>query len=310
MKYLKPVAIVLGRVAATLVILLVAAHFGQWLWTHYRVEPWTRDGRVRADVVQVAPDVSGLITEVRVHDNASVKVGDVLFVVDRPRFELALAQAQATLESVKVQLAQARREDKRNSDLGDLVAEEVGEQSKSKVDGLVASLAQATTAVDVARLNLVRTEVKASVPGLVTNLDLRPGAYASAGRPVLALLDRDSVYVVGYFEETKLPRVRVGDPVEVRLMGETQILTGRVESIAGGIDDRERSASSDLLANVNPTFNWVRLAQRIPVRIRMDPLPAGTQLIMGQTATVEVKHDLRSALAPHNGESGQVAKGA
>ena len=309
MKYLKLAAMTLGRVAVTLLILFVAAYFGRWLWIHYRVEPWTRDGRVRADVVQVAPDVSGLVTEVRVRDNASVEVGDILFVVDRPRFELALAQARASYDSLKVQLAQARREDRRNANLGDLVSDEVKEQSRSKVDVLVASLAQAATAVDVAHLNLLRTEVRAAVPGLVTNLDLRPGAYATAGRPVLALLDRDSVHVVGYFEETKLPRVRVGDPVEVHLMGEARILTGRVESIAGGIDDRERSASPDLLANVNPTFNWVRLAQRIPVRIRMDPLPPGIQLIMGQTATVEVKPAAKAALAVHPGASNPIAKG-
>jgi RND family efflux transporter MFP subunit len=228
------------------------------------------------------------VTRVLVHDNQSVSVGDVLFVVDRPRYQLALAQAESAADSLRMQLAQARREDHRNRSLGDLVSSEVREQSRAKVDQLGAGLAQASAAVDIARLNLARTEVKASVRGQVTNLDLRPAAYAAAGRPVLALVDQDSFHVVGYFEETKIARIRVGDGVTVRLMGEVRVLPGRVESVAGGIEDRERSASSNMLANVNPTFNWVRLAQRIPVRIHLDRLPESVRLIMGQTATVEV----------------------
>jgi multidrug resistance efflux pump len=168
------------------------------------------------------------------------------------------------------------------------VSSEVVEQSSARIEQLNAGLAQATAAVETARLNLARTEVKASVRGLVTNLDLRPGSYASAGRPALALIDQGSLHVVGYFEETKISRIHVGDAVAVRLMGERQKFVGHVDSIAAGIDDRERNASSNLLANVNPTFNWVRLAQRIPVRVRLDPLPEGTQLIVGRTATVEV----------------------
>ena len=107
----------------------------------------------------------------------------------------------------------------------------------------------------------------------MTNLDLRPGAYATAGRPVFALVDRQSLHVQGYFEETKLGRIAVGAPVRVRLIGETQWLEGHVDSIAAGIEDRERGGSSNLLANVNPTFNWVRLAQRIPVRVQLDGVP-------------------------------------
>lgn len=280
--------IVILRVAVTLVVVAVACLAAQRLWIHYEEEPWTRDGRVRADVVQVAPDVSGLVTQVFVRDNQPVAAGTPLFEVDRPRYRLAVAQARAAIAAQQVQLAQARREARRDRELGDLVAGEVREQSLAKVAQLEAMLAQARVALDTAELNLARTLVRAGVAGTVTNLDLRPGDYASAGHPTFAIIDRASLHVIGYFEETKLPRIHVGDAVRVRLMGDDGALAGHVQSIAGGIEDRDRSAGANLLANVNPTFSWVRLAQRIPVRVTIDRLPAGTSLVVGRTATVEV----------------------
>ncbi len=276
------------RVAVTLVVVALAGLAGQRLWAHYEEDPWTRDGRVRADVVQVAPDVSGLVTTVLVHDNQQVTAGTPLFEVDRPRYRLAVAQAEAAVAAQQVQLAQARREARRNRTLGDLVAGEVQEQSLAKVAQIDAALAQARTALDTARLNLARTEVRASVAGMVSNLDLRPGDYASAGHPEFAIIDQSSLHIIGYFEETKLARIHVGDPVQVRLMGDRATIAGHVQSIAGGIEDRDRNSGASLLANVNPTFSWVRLAQRIPVRVAIDRLPAGTALVVGRTATVEV----------------------
>ncbi|AXJ94905.1 MULTISPECIES: HlyD family secretion protein [unclassified Sphingomonas] len=276
------------RVAVTLVVVALAGFAGQRLWAHYEEDPWTRDGRVRADVVQVAPDVSGLVTTVLVHDNQQVTAGTPLFEVDRPRYRLAVAQAEAAVAAQQVQLAQARREARRNRTLGDLVAGEVQEQSLAKVAQIDAALAQARTALDTARLNLARTEVRASVAGMVSNLDLRPGDYASAGHPEFAIIDQSSLHIIGYFEETKLARIHVGDPVQVRLMGDRATIAGHVQSIAGGIEDRDRNSGASLLANVNPTFSWVRLAQRIPVRVAIDRLPAGTALVVGRTATVEV----------------------
>jgi len=280
--------IVILRVAVTLVVVAVACLAAQRLWIHYEEEPWTRDGRVRADVVQVAPDVSGLVTQVFVRDNQPVAAGTPLFEVDRPRYRLAVAQARAAIAAQQVQLAQARREARRDRELGDLVAGEVREQSLAKVAQLEATLAQARVALDTAELNLARTLVRAGVAGTVTNLDLRPGDYASAGHTAFAIIDRASLHVIGYFEETKLPRIHVGDAVRVRLMGDEGALAGHVQSIAGGIEDRDRSAGANLLANVNPTFSWVRLAQRIPVRVTIERLPAGTSLVVGRTATVEV----------------------
>jgi len=277
-----------GRVLATLSILALALVGARRLWIHYNLEPWTRDGRVRADIVQVSPDVSGLVTEDRVKNTPGVNKDDVLFVLDRPRFELALHQAEASVAAIAVALAQARRENERNRNLKDLATTEQVEEGQSKVDQLVAQLNSARAQRDVARLNLDRTTIRAPVNGIVTNVDLRPGDYATVGRQLLALVDTDTIHVDGYFEETKLPWIRVGDRALVHIMGIKATLHGSVESIAAGIEDRERSASSTALANVNPTFSWVRLAQRIPVKIKLDPTSRDIRLIAGRTATVSI----------------------
>ncbi|HVJ51725.1 MAG TPA: HlyD family secretion protein [Aliidongia sp.] len=285
---LTPALLLIGRVLVTLAFVAGAAFAGRWLWIHYEIEPWTRDGRVRADFAVIAPDVSGFITEVRVHDNQYVRVGDTLFVIDRARYELAVGQAQANIDNQKAQLDEAERENRRNIALGNLATTEAREQSAAKIEELRAGLELAKNALDLARLNLVRTEVKATVNGVVDDLNLRPGDYFTAGRAALTLVDENSLYVVGYFEETKLPRIQLGDPARVQLMGEERILKGHVESIAPAIEDRERTPDANLLPNINPTFNWVRLAQRIPVRIAIDESPEDVLLIMGRTATVEI----------------------
>jgi multidrug resistance efflux pump len=285
---LRSVLLLILRLLVTLAIVAAALVAARWLWIHYEVEPRTRDGRVRADFVPIAPDVSGLVTSIAVHDNQAVHIGDTLFVIDRARYALALADARERVANERAQLAEAEREDRRNVNLADLASTESREQSSSRVEVLRAALNQANTAVDLAKLNLDRTEVKASVNGTVTDLNLRPGSYYAAGRPALTLIDSDSFYVVAYFEETKLPRIHIGDAARVQLMGEARILDGRVESITSGIEDRERTPDPNLLPNVNPTFNWVRLAQRIPVRIALDGKPDDVLLIMGRTVSIEV----------------------
>jgi multidrug resistance efflux pump len=277
-----------GRVLLTLLVVVAAVLTARWMWIRYEVSPWTRDGRVRADVVQVTPDVSGLVTEVRVRDNETVRQGQVLFVLDRPRYTLALAQADATVATRQAALAQAQREDQRNRALGRLVPVETTEEGASRVEQLRAALQQAKANRDVAALNLDRTTVAASVAGTVTNMDLRPGDYLSAGHPAMALVYVGSLRVEGYFEETKLPAIRVGDPARIELMGVATPIMGHVESISGGIADRERGPSGDMLSNINPTFSWVRLAQRIPVRIAIDHVPPGVRVIPGRTATVTI----------------------
>lgn len=279
----------LGRSAATILIVILAAIVAVWLWHHYERSPWTRDGRVRGDVVRVTPDIGGLVTEVDVKDNQPVAAGQLLFVIDKPRYSLAVAQAEATIASARATLGQAQREAARDLALGDLVATEAHEQNVARVATARAALAEAETALQGARLNLSRTQVKASVNGAVTNLDLHPGDYVGAGQQAMALLDTDSLRVEGYFEETKLPLIRIGAPATVRLMGDSRPLYGRVESIAAGINDPTRSNSGNLLPSVDATFTWVRLAQRIPVRIKLTRIPKGIRLVSGRTATVTIQ---------------------
>jgi multidrug resistance efflux pump len=286
-----------ARPALTLLIVVVALVAGRSLWVYYQEEPWTRDGRVAADVVTIAPDVSGLVTQVLVKDNQPVKRGDVLFRIDPDRFELALAQADAAVASRKAQMDEAARELARSQRLTELsVSQETQEQRQTSAEATAAAYRQAVADRAVAALNLQRSAVVSPVDGTVTNVGLEPGDYVSTGKPVMALVDSATLRVEGYFEETKLPKIHPGDPVRVQLMGEPHVLTGRVESIAAAIADRERSDSADLLANINPTFNWVRLAQRVPVRVKLDAVPPTVQLVVGRTATVAVEPGM-----PHGG---------
>ncbi|MDP9606351.1 RND family efflux transporter, MFP subunit [Variovorax sp. YR750] len=300
----------LFRMLLTALIAAAACWAALQLWDHYELAPWTRNGRVRADVVQVAPDVSGMVAAVAVRDNQPVGAGELLFSIDAARFTLALQQAEAAVAAQRivignqqVALAQAQRERRRNDELEGLVAQEVREQSRLRVEqargALLAAetaLRQAQVALEVARLNLQRSGVRAPAAGRVTNLDLRQGAYATAGHPALALVADDSIYVEGYFEENKLARIRLGDRVRVTPM-DAPALEGEVESISAGIGDRDRSTGANLLPSVNPTFNWVRLAQRVPVRVKLDPLPANVRLVVGQTVSVEVMEDRAASAA-------------
>ncbi|QYY28823.1 HlyD family secretion protein [Cupriavidus pinatubonensis] len=279
----------LFRLLPTLLALLAAVLVLRHLWDYYTAAPWTRDGHVRADIVQIAPDVSGLVTRVLVHDNQQVRGGQVLFEIDRDRYALALQQATANAAALRATLTQARRESARNRSLDGLVAGEVAEQSRARVEQAEAALAQADATVRLARLNLERTSVLSPADGYLNDRLPRLGDYVSTGRPVLSMVDSASFHVEGYFEETKLHRIHIGSPVDVHIMGEPHHLRGHVQSIAAGIEDRDRSAGSNLLPNVNPTFNWVRLAQRVPVRITFDAVPPEVRLVSGRTATVSVQ---------------------
>ncbi|HET8899911.1 MAG TPA: HlyD family secretion protein [Rhodanobacteraceae bacterium] len=320
------------RLLITTAVIAVAVLLGHALWKHYLYSPWTRDGRVRAEIVQVAPDVSGLVTGVAVTDNQRVRKGDLLFTIDRDRFANALDQAQANLAAAEASAraaganinstlaaAKARHTEyemyvaqaKRRQQLGNLIAKEDrsnavstanaalatwqqakagGSQAGAGREQALAAVAQAQVELQLAKLNLQRTEVRAPVDGYVTNLDIRVGDYAATGSARLALIDERSYYIYGYFEETKLPQLHVGDPVDIRLMAGGVHLKGSISGIAHGITDSDNPTGSDLLADVSPTFNWVRLAQRVPVRISIDTsrLPPGTLLAAGMTATIEV----------------------
>lgn len=303
---------------STLLVVLLALVLGWFAWEHYTRSPWTRDARVRADVVTLSADVSGLIVSLRVQDNQHVMKGDLLLEIDPARYALAvehvrrsvevakatMGQSEAAIIASEAQLKQRQSEERRRRSLKQGFAISGEEWEKSSTDVAVAQaqllsnqanlgLAQANVqlakaALTQAELDLQRTRVVAPVSGYVTNLLTRQGDYASAGSALLALVDSDSFYVSGYFEETKLPRIEEGSRVRIQLMsGET--FGGTVQSIAFAITDRENSPGSRLLANINPSYTWVKLAQRVPVRIRIDPEATSKgRLRAGTTATVTV----------------------
>jgi RND family efflux transporter MFP subunit len=286
---------VIGRWSATLVVFAIAVVAALSLWNRYETRPWTRDGRVRADVVRVASDMGGLVTQVLVHDNQRVSAGQLLLVLDQPRFAAALEKADAAVSSARATLTLARRESTRDNALGNLVASETRERNAAKVDTELAALAQARAEQRVAQLNVRRTEVRATTDGIVTNLDLHAGDYLQPGAQALALIDTGSLRIEGYFEETILGCITEGDAAVARLMGDARDVRGHVDTIAAGIADDQRSSTHNLLPAVAPTYTWVRLAQRIPVRIHIDDAPADTRLIVGRTANVTITPSAQGA---------------
>ena len=275
-------------VVATLLILALAVTLVHQLWQHYMESAWTRDGRVRADVINIAPDVAGLVVEVPVRDNQAVKAGDVLLRIDSSHYALAVSEAEAEVDAARAELDMRRLNARRRADMDDLVVSRESREDASHIaNGAEARYRRALAQRDAARLDLERTEVRAPVDGYVTNLNIYRGDYARTGQASMALVDGRSFYVNGYFEETRLPRIHVGAKVEMRLMSGERLL-GHVDSIARGIYDRDNPESRELVADVNPTFNWVRLAQRVPVRIHLDEVPEGLALSAGMTCTVVV----------------------
>ncbi|KPN89326.1 HlyD family secretion protein [Pseudomonas nunensis] len=281
----------IGRVLLTLLIVSFAVVVVWRMVMYYMFAPWTRDGHIRADIVQIAPDVSGLIQQVQVRDNQLVQRGQVLFSIDQDRFKLALRQAKAAVADREETLAQAQREAKRNRGLGNLVPGEQLEESLSKVARAQSALSEALVTVDSAQLNLDRSTIRSPVDGYINDRAPRAQEFVTAGRPVLSVVDSNSFHIDGYFEETKLDGIHVGQGVDIRVIGGRARLRGHVESIVAGIEDRDRSSGSNLLPNVNPAFSWVRLAQRIPVRIAFDDVPADFRMIAGRTATVSIIDD-------------------
>ena len=289
----------LARVIVTLIILVGGCTAAYELWAYYMLSPWTRDARVRADVVTIAPDVAGFVSEVRVKDNQFVHKGDVLFVLDQERFKLALATADANVAAQKANMIMRQSQADRRAKLTNLaISDEQKEDARQVAASSTAAHQQALADRATAALNLERTVVRAPVNGYITNLTLVVGQYAAVGTRVMALIDSDSYRVEGYFEETKIPSVRVGNKVDIYLMSGGAPLRGHVVGISRGITDRDNPDGPQLLANVNPTFEWVRLAQRIPVRIHIDEVPDGVQISSGMTCTVIVPGAVHKWVTP------------
>ncbi len=282
----------LFSVGATLLILALAICLGHSLWVHYMDTPWTRDGRVRADIINVAPQVAGTVINVAVRDNQQVSKGDLLLQIDPEHYRLAVKQARADLAARQAAWQMRASNARRRADMDTrVISAENRDDAGHLALAAQADYQLAQARLESAELDLARTRVLASVDGYVTNLNVHRGDYAHIGEAKLAVVDMNSFWVYGFFEETKLPHLRIGDAAELQLMS-GQRITGQVDSIARGIYDRDNPESRELLADVNPTFNWVRLAQRVPVRIRLDPLPDGVLLAAGMTCTVVVRAGL------------------
>ena len=281
------------RVSLTLVVVAAALVLGGSLWRTYMVSPWTRDGRVRAYVVDIAPEVPGTVVSLPIHDNQVVHKGDPLFVIDPSRFRLAIAEAAARLASAREDLRLRQSDAARRAGLAGIVSAEERERFNSTASTSQAAVDAAQAQLDVAKLNLARATLYAPVNGYVTNLLLRTGDYVTAGQARVALIDSDSFWVYGYFEETKLHGIAVGEPARIKLMGYAPLLSGHVESIARGINDQNSSPDRAGLQDVNPVFTWVRLAQRIPVRVHIDSVPAGIILAAGMTCSVAVGDEVK-----------------
>ena len=277
------------RIGVTVAILAAALFAGVFIWTHYVTGPWTRDGQVLVNVVNIAPEVSGRITTLHVADNQEVRRGDPLYEIDPVDYEIALATAEANVNSRQADLKNKQSEAARRAALTTLSTSQEEQQTyQSGSEIAAAAYATAMAQASQARVNLKRTHVVSPVNGYVTNLLLREGDYATTGSRNIAVVDSDSFWVVGYFEETKLRGIRVGDPAVAALMGYRDPVLGHVESVARGINTPNTVAGDLGLATVNPVFTWVRLAQRIPVRIHIDRVPDTVHLAAGMTATVTV----------------------
>lgn len=288
---------------STLLIAALAIIAAWLVWNYYTQSPWTRDGKVRAEQVSITPQVSGSILQLNVRDNQLVKAGDVLFKIDNTPYRIALLDAEAQLAKTRADLAKAQVEQakaasdaarRRNLSRNVISAEDLESAgtalntANAILEAAKAVMGVAQASLERARWQLSQTVIKAPVDGWVTNLSTRVGDYASVGRPQFALVDSHSFYVIGYFEETKLRHIRAGDSAEVILYSSKQKLQGHVSSIGRAIVDQSVENGAALVADIKPNIPWVRLAQRVPVRIELTGLPQEITLISGTTCTVSI----------------------
>ncbi|WP_318392609.1 HlyD family secretion protein [Enterobacter sp.] len=274
---------------STLLVLAVAIMAGLWVWNVYMQSPWTRDGKVRAEQVSITPQVSGTITRLNVSDNQFVHKGDELFRLDETPSRIAILNAEAQLARAQAALAKAKNEANRRQHLPhNYISAEDLDTANINVKASQADVAVAEATLKQAQWQLTQTTVIAPVDGWVTNLTARAGNYATAGEPVFALVDSHSFYVIGYFEETKLRHIAEGMPAQVTLYSNDAKLRGHVSGIGRAIFDQSVEETGTLVADIKPNVPWVRLAQRVPVRIALDPLPANITLVSGTTCTVAI----------------------
>ena len=334
-----------GAVVAVAILVVLLKYWD------YVLNPWTRDGQVRAEVIQIAPRVSGPIVSLPVKDNQFVKAGDLLFEIDPRTYAASLDQAQAkyditddnylagekqidaslaqidqarsAIKQLDAQIEKDKAEFQRQQELLPKRATSQKSVDRAKANynvaleqrqGAVASLAQAEATLaknratlgtigdanaslrqaraelEQATLNLEFARVLAPVDGYITNLNLRLGSQAVANQPAMALVDVNSYWVDAYFRETTIEDIREGDKAIVTLMSyPDKPVEGHVDSLGWGISQQDGSTGFELLPTISPTFEWIRLAQRVPVRIQLDSVPEGVALRVGTTGSVLVK---------------------
>jgi multidrug resistance efflux pump len=276
-----------------LALLAAVGWYAYQAFEQYIHNPWTRDGQVRGQVIQVAPRVSGMVTHIAVIDNQYVNAGDLLFELDPEPFEIAIAQAEANLQRDQISSKASKIEYDR---LRDIARQDAGAVSAKDLNRREANYLQSLSQIDVAkenlrsaRLNLAYTKIEAAVDGYVSNINFQIGDQAVANTPILALVDSNSFWVFGYFRESEIGRIGIGDAARITLMAyPDQPLAGTVESLGWGIAPGDGNAGYNLLPSIKPVFQWIRLAQRIPVRVRIEKLPDGVELRYGLTASVMI----------------------
>ncbi|MCB1842946.1 MAG: HlyD family secretion protein [Halioglobus sp.] len=280
-------------IALNLAFIAVVCWFLWQMAREYIANPWTRDGQVRGHVIQIAPRVSGMVTRIAVIDNQFVHAGDLLFEIDREPFEIVVAQASSQLERARIGSRASEIEYER---LRDILRKDPGAASQKDLNRREANYLQSLAQIDVAaenlraaNLNLGYTQVHAPVDGYVSNVDFQIGTQAVANSPILALVDSNSFWVFGYFRESEIGRFSIGDPARVTLMAYPDTpLQGQVESLGWGIAPADGNTGAKLLPSIKPVFQWIRLAQRIPVRIKLEDVPPEVELRFGLTASVMV----------------------
>ncbi|MBV4366551.1 efflux RND transporter periplasmic adaptor subunit [Erwinia sp. BNK-24-b] len=275
---------------STLIFFAAALCAGWWLWNYYMQSPWTRDGKVRAELVNITPQVSGRIEQLLVKDNQFVTKGSKLMTLDAEPYRIAVLNAEAQLAKAQADLLKAQHESRRRESLPrNVISAEDLDAAELNTRSMVAAAKAAQAGLEQAKWNLTQTQVFAPADGWISNLVIRPGNYATSGTPVFALVDSHSFYVMGYFEETKLRHIRPGYHASVRLYSDNRVLQGEVESIGRAIYDQSVESDSSLIPDIKPNVPWVRLAQRVPVRIRLTAVPQGLQLVAGTTCTLSIQ---------------------
>ncbi|MEZ9391309.1 HlyD family secretion protein [Vibrio splendidus] len=281
------------RYLITLLLVVAASSVVYSYYHSYSSNPWTRDGQVSAYIVSITPRVTGQVTKVHIEDNSQVAKGDLLFEIDPSIYQAAYNKALATQKQARALLAKAKNEEQRALNLEKRTPGALPVLTLNNLNNAVetnaANVALAKANVEEAHLNLKYTKVYAPTNGFITNLNLREGSQVVANTPVVALIDEDSFWIEGYFKETDLVNVAPNDKAIVTLMMHNDVqLKGHIKSIGFGIATQDGSTGNDLLPNVNPNFQWIRLAQRIPIKVILDNVPEDLQLRVGMTASIKI----------------------